>query len=429
MIFLKKLTPFTLPFLLAACGEDDYDSSGIQAPNAYEFSSLTDPSAPSSVDYREATTRLTLIKELEYLIGSDELQAYGQANDRDAVIDLLNRVYEGGTQANFDNNLAAVNLYDDSSTPTLIKGIDVSDGTLTFAADSFTVNTNIKDTVPSDTNEKIQDWFFNIATLAVDTNNSTRFISDGFDYQALVIGYLSVVMPFDRVSNTYLSTSSLAADNTRNDSSTIYTQLEHSWDLAFGYFGTSTSAKTQSLNAIISSNTSNVRHLDDFVFDLAAATAQRDMNSTLREANFSQSIIENFLTGRTLISLNKDHDLFSKQSNLISRHAENILYTWEKALAATLIYHTKNTIINRYIADKYNYHWAMMTVYAKAIAKNPNSILAPGVISDLTAAKIGIPANNSENLKQTTYLTTLYEAEQNIQQTYNFSDSDVESWR
>ncbi len=426
MIFLKKLTPFTLPFLLAACGEDDYDSSGIQAPNAYEFSSLTDPSAPSSVDYREATTQLTLIKELEYLIGSDELQAYGQANGRDAVIDLLNRVYEGGTQANFSNNLAAVNIYDnDLSTPTPIKGIDVSDGTLTFAADSFSVNTNLKSTVSAAINEQIQSWFLNIATLAIDTNDDTRFTNNEFNYQALIIGYLAVVMPFDQVSNTYLSTSSLAANNSRNDSNSVYTQLEHNWDLAFGYFGTSTSAKTQSLDAIITTPTSNVSHINDFVFDMAAVTAQRDLDSTLREANFSQAIVENFLDGRTAISLDESHDSFSNQRSLINNNATDILYNWERALAATLIYHTKNTIINRYVADDYNYHWAMMTVYAQAIAIYPDSLLDPEVIAALTKSKLG----TLELAKQTIYLQTLYEAEQDIKATYNFSSSDVSSWR
>jgi hypothetical protein len=428
MTFLKKITLFTLPFLLIACGEDDTDTSGLQTPITYEFISLTDPSAPSSVDYKVATTQLTLIKELEYLIGSDELQAYGQANDRDAVIVLLNRVYEGGTHTSFSNNLAMVNLYDDTSTPTTIKGINLGDGTLNFAADSLSENTNIKSTVSAEMNVQIQDWFFNIATLAADFNKDTRFTNNGFNFKALVVGNLSVTMPFQQVSNTFLSASNLAADNTRNDSSSSYTQLEHNWDLSFGYFGSSKLAKTLSLDKVISINTNktnNVSSLDDFVFDVAAATAQRDFDSTLRESNFSKAIIEGFLNGRTSITLNESHKLYSKQTSLINQYASAILYNWEKSLAATLIYHTKNTIINRYKTNDYDYHWAMMTVYAQAIASYKNSLLPPETITLLTNDKLSTEDIN----KQTIYLETLFEAEQTIKTTYGFSRSDVSSWR
>ncbi len=425
MKFLKKLTPFTLPFLLAACGNDDLDPSYIHVPNSYEFTSLTDPSAPSSVDYREATTRLALIKELEYVISSYTLQAYGEANGRDAVIDLLNRVYQGGTILDEANNLVVVNLHDDSSTPTPVKGINISETSLTFGNEAFTENTNIKNAVPSDMNDTIQGWFLKIANIATDGDYTSLYTKDGYDYKALIIGYLSVTMPFYQVSNTYLNTSSLTANNTRNDSSTPYTQLEHNWDLAFGYFGTSASAKTQSLESIIASNQGSVSQLNNYVFDMAAATAQRDLDSTLREANFSQLIIEDFLNGRAVISLGEGHELYSNQTTLINNHAESILYNWEKALAATLIYHIKNTIINRYIPTKYDYHWAMMTIYAQAIPMDPNALLAPEVIADLIKTKVDATDIN----KQTKYLATLFNAEQSIQQTYSFSESDVASWR
>jgi hypothetical protein len=277
-------------------------------------------------------------------------------------------------------------------------------------------------------NVQIQDWFFNIATLAADFNKDTRFTNNGFNFKALVVGNLSVTMPFQQVSNTFLSASNLAADNTRNDSSSSYTQLEHNWDLSFGYFGSSKLAKTLSLDKVISINTNktnNVSSLDDFVFDVAAATAQRDFDSTLRESNFSKAIIEGFLNGRTSITLNESHKLYSKQTSLINQYASAILYNWEKSLAATLIYHTKNTIINRYKTNDYDYHWAMMTVYAQAIASYKNSLLPPETITLLTNDKLSTEDIN----KQTIYLETLFEAEQTIKTTYGFSRSDVSSWR
>ncbi len=428
MNFLKKLTPFTLPFLLAACGNDDLDPNDIQSPDTYEFTSITDPSATSSVDYREATTRLTLIKELEYLIESDELQAFGQeTKSKEAVIALLNRVYDGGTQLSYSNNLMDVNLYDEASpAPTQVKGINVNDNTLTFTDNSLAENINLKDALSLNANLQIQNWFISIALLAIDDDDTTRFSSFGYDYQALIIGYLSVVMPFDQVSNHLLSTNNLGASNARDDSTTPYTLLEHNWDLAFGYFGTSTSAKIKSLDAITNGQENSVSHINYYVFDFAAETAQRDLQSTLREANFSQSLIELFLDGRTTISLNETHDSFSNQSTLITNYAADILYHWERALAATLIYHTKNTITNRYSADEYNYHWAMMTIYAQAIAIYPNSAITDDLLTSLTKDKVD-PTTNLAS--QTTYLGTLVDAERDTKDIYGFSSSDVSSWQ
>jgi len=425
MTFLKRLTPFTLPFLLAACGDDNLDPNAINAPDMYEFASLTNPSSVSSVDYREATTRLVLIKELEYLIGSDYLQEYGADlnNSKEDVVLLLNRIYEGGS-----SNLSENNLYGPSTTVTTIKGINfTSDNTPDFSDASLMTNINIKDAVSAKDNVQIQEWFEHIATLAVDQDADTRFISNGFDYQALVNGYLSVVMPFNQVNNIYLATNNLATDNSREISDLPYTQLEHNWDLAFGYFGTLASGQKSSLQNIIISNGS-VDNLDSYAFDFAAATAQRDLNSPFRDVTFSQSIMHHFLNGRATISLNEEHNYFPEQNTLINNHAEKILYNWERALAATLIYHIENMINNRYITDQYDYHWAMMNSYTQAIASNENSLISAELIATLTNNKAAFPQDSDEIRKQTTYLEGLYYAEQSLITSYDFTETNVNAW-
>ena len=113
----KKVALISLPLLLTACGDDDLDPDSINAPDVYNFTSLTDPSAVSSVDYKEATTRLVLIEELNYLIGSQYFLEYAESHGKDDAIILLNRAYTEGTKSSFINNLASVSLYTGNSNP------------------------------------------------------------------------------------------------------------------------------------------------------------------------------------------------------------------------------------------------------------------------------------------------------------------------
>ncbi len=449
MNFLKKLTPFTLPFLLAACGNDDLDPDAIDAPNTYEFSSLTDPSAMTSVDYNEATTRLVLIEELEYLINSDFLQSYGELHDHESVVALLNRIYGAGTKLSAANNLASVNLYDNSSTPTPINSVNFTDDTTTFIA--LEPNVNLQEVIPglntslptraiadaeangdfigwsfltnSDGSTypttMIQSWFNIIATLATDvngagnSNTATRFSSSNINYRDLIVSFLSASIPYSEVANVHLHEEIAMKDNSRSDSSLPYTQLEHHWDMAFGYFGTLINAKTISLDDILTTQTESVNNANDRVFTLAAAAAQRDLDSPLNSSFISKSLINNALDGRTLITKNKTGSLY--------QYRTNVLYNWEKTIAATLIHHINGSIGTGFTVNLD--HWSHMKAYALALQFNPNPILSEQALLDIHSL-IG----QSPKLDNKNYLRDLLLARDKVQASYNFSLEDVQNW-
>ncbi len=444
----KKVALISLPLLLTACGDDDLDPDSINAPDVYDFTSLTDPSAVSSVDYKEATTRLVLIEELNYLIGSQYFLEYAESHGKDDAIILLNRAYTEGTKSSFINNLASVSLYTGNSNPTPINSINFTGNIVTF--DSLSENVNLKEAMPGistniptrtiESNEEngdfigweiegnldgnsyadnmIQDWFEVIAELLTDKDDfdefdrTTQFIKDNINYHDLIISFLRASIPYSEISNRHLSPAVLAASNDQNDSTSPYTLLEHNWDMAFGYYGAPINIKLRSSANIIAAQTSSVTTINDHVFSIAGSAAQRDLDSPTNTSTLTKSFINAALTGRKLITLDNREQLADFAPILISN--------WEKTLAATLVHH-----INHSIASSGNTvnleHWAHMKAYALAMQFNSNT--DEQTLLDLHRLIGDLPLLNNRN-----YLIGLLEARGKLQNTYILPLSDLQNW-
>ncbi len=467
MNFLKKLTPFTLPLLLAACGEDDFDTSIIQAPNTYEFTSLTDPSASSSVAYEEVTTQMVLIKELEYLIGSGHLQTTAQSGGDQAVIDLLNRIYDSGS-----SNITATNIYNSSSSATPINGVTTTIDKLQADFSSMHAGVNLKSKMPGvntdliyrdsedsslgnllgwsmtgilnkDEDElsdkMIQDWFANIATLARNNPDTTTYRSNAIDYQALVTSYLSTALPYFQVTNILLNPEvGLKASNT---SQSQYTALQHNWDLAFAYFGASRRYKlnSKSINALAKGIDSNgderIDLFSEFNFTHARNAAELDNNAELSDTNFSQTIMQAFLNGRQLI----DEHITTNNDELLTEiniQANIICKNWEQVMAAQLVHHLNLTtqFIGFYgqsptLDAAYAQHWAYAKSYAIALQFNPNSIITFEALTATDSIHQLMSQSPETRLGiLSAYKNKLLTARNQMATTYSFSDRNTQTW-
>ncbi len=467
MALLKKLTLLTLPIFLSACGNDDLDPNEIHSPDTYEFSSQTDPAASSSVDYLEATTHLVLIKELQHLIGSPELQTVGTTQGKDAVIALLNKVYLDGTQY-----LSTTNIYNNQSEPTPISGVS---STLTKVQTDFSSldsNINLKNKLPGvhadliyrgnedaslgnligwnilhlddeDTllDTLIQNWFEKIALLAVDGDPTTKYIKTGLDYQNLVGSLLVGAIPYYQATQTLLNTTNgLIAENS---SQTSYTDLQHNWDLAFGYFGAHRQYKLQSkqLNATqfeFDSNDDNqLDLLSELNFTYASNAASLDFTSPINTVTFSIDINQAFLNGRQIINDNLNntttnngdfHKALIEQANIITG-------SWERVIAAQLIHYLNlNATDVLYYGqiesydNRYAKNWAFVKGYALALQFNPNSIVTEDELIDLHILIGQQPEVRTDPSRLRAYSNNLLIARNKLESIYSFTNSDVLAW-
>jgi hypothetical protein len=467
MVFLKKLTLFTLPLLLSACGNDDLDPNDIGTPDIYQFASQTDPAATSSVDYREATTRIILIKELQSLINSNYLQEVGVAQGKEAVIALLNRVYSAGTQS-----ISNVNLYNNQSIPTPISGVTNTLDKLQTDFSNLVNPVNLKSTMPgifanliyrkdgnsdlgyligwskagvNDGDEladiMIQDWFGQVAILAADIDPTSKTTRNGINYQTLISNFLNAAIPYYQATRTLLSMSyGLQASNS---SQTSYTQLQHNWDLAYGYFGSNSHYKSK--GHTINASQSEFDHNGDGKIDLFSEmnfnhsidAASLDARSPLTDTNFSEAIVQAFLDGRQLINNHIDTDIAGNAefSQALLHEASVITRNWDRVMAAQLIHYLNRAAVSSVhygpipaLNDIYANDWANVKSYALALQFNPDSLMSKDELIEIHTLIGSFPVVKNDTNKLRTYSNKLLMARDKIGSIYNISEMNLLNW-
>ncbi len=472
MIFLKKLTPFTLPFLLAACGNDDLDPSDLHTPDTYEFSSLTVPSAESSVEYKEVITRHILINELNHLIGSEYLQTVGATQGKDAVIELLNRIYKIGTKDQL-NNLVSVNLYDaESADATPINGTPLLSGLalLQTTFSDLSPNINLQDVMPGiaydlpyrdefnadfgeligwekfDVGDEdllpdalIQHWFERIATFASDDDDSTSYFEANLDYKTLIVQFLSATLSYPQVATFHLNEQQgLVAEN--SNIGQPYTNLQHQWDLAFGHYGLARDAKSLGASQISeqADNDSNGDGTIDLYAEYSYAFAQhaalKDMQSTFVDTNFSTKTVQAFLTGRQLIDLNySDSTQIHNFRSKINEQASNILTNWENSLIATMVQNinalsksVSYVELAPSLEQTYATQWANLKATALSLQFNENSPLGEDKLEALHSYIGSSPIIMRAGIPY--YTTDLFDARTLLQSQFNISQDNINAW-
>mgnify|MGYP000570469621 CR=1 FL=1 len=465
---LKRTIPCIFPLFLNGCGNDDLDTNSIDAPNTYTFASQTDPSVNSSVDYSDATTSLILIKELEYLIGSDYLQEVGSTQGKQAAIDLLNKIYVDGTQY-----LSVTNIYDAQSIlPTPIMGVTTSaekkqvdfsslgsavklqESLPGISADLFYRKENFASqgdfigwSEPSLLDEDllpdimIQNWFGEIADLASDDDPDTKFIKSGINYQVLVGSFLLGATAYYQ-STAYLINIDvgLAVSNT---SEGTYTALQHNWDMAFGYFGANAHYKlfNKDQNStefeFDNDNDQEIDLLSEYNLGYSVDAATLDASSVLYDTNLSTNSVQAFLNGRKIIN---DHLNSSLAGNVdfkkaMLMQADTINTLWEHVIAAKLIHYLNLTAIdalhygetdeiNAYYAE----HWGHAKGYALALQFNPSAIITLEELTDLHSFIGQAPSLKDDIYIKNEYSKKLVNAREKIRGIYDFSTVNALNW-
>lgn len=456
-----KLATAILPLslLLGGCGDDNLDPNAINAPDEYYFDSKTSP-GESSVDYSEATTRLILIKELEYLIGSDYLNEYGVSGNPTAVLNLLNRVYQLGT-----SNLKSSNIYSQSNVSTTIQAVHTTKPKLQTTYASLPSGIQLKNAMPGISKQlnyrdaeniqngyfigwdinlladedlvpdaMIQEWFKKIADLTVDDNPNTQFSNFTLDYKTLVTAFLTSSITYSQVTQIHLNPSIglMSANNSDGKS----TPLQHHWDMAFGYFGAhtnylSTRTENSSSNEFDNNGDGKINLLSEYNFDSASNSAYIDSTSYLASTQFSNKIAQAFLTGRQLIddNVNDESPEFRQQLNELSSVIKS---NWEKMMAAHIIRRLNRAIFllqtyvydDNIVFDLYKKDWAEIKSYAMALQLNPNAIIQKDDLETIHF-KLGKSTNTADT---NGYANKLYAVKKLLGTVYDFSDQNIESW-
>lgn len=453
---------------LGACKDDDIDSDVIEVPNTYDFKSLNQPEE-SSVNYRAATTRLLLIKELESLIESDYLQQVGEEQGETAVISILNTVYEGGTFNN-SNSLVTTNIYDSSDigSPTPIRAIKLepSLSLIQKTYSDITPNINIKNLLPSDKNvlplskngitkllgwshtiepihtyidTKIQAWFRSIAQIAADGDPTTKYTSN-INYKALLVNFLYGAIGYAQTTNSYLKDPIQLTSNQIEGTPTLI-EKQHKWDMAFGYFGAPASITETSHEHLRNAEFIDINkdglvdiYSEAIISDYINTSAGLDADSVYLSTNFTNNLMNSFLLGRALIDASPSSN-DQKQLELTDqlKHKQQlIIEEWEKVIAAQMI-HTINIIgrsapywevLSSY-DELYINNWSILKAQALILQFSPSSSFT---YDELHQMHIDIGTQPYKQHALNSYLGKIFNLRQDLMLKFEFSDIDVENW-
>ncbi|MDN5205337.1 DUF4856 domain-containing protein [Fulvivirgaceae bacterium BMA10] len=309
----------------------------ISVPGTYAFTRNSE----TTVSFSGQTDRLNQLSEIKTLMGNAN---NGQAVSAQALLDMYaNTGDNGGGNFSFTSTKQLKNK-------TFASAVETVEGWLNEMA----TNSDNPGTASSGTPGLLTRVGKN-KTILVDAN--------GREYAQLIEKGLMGSVFLNQVYNTYLTD-----DRTGNDVQNIslrdgknYTDMEHHWDEAFGYFGVPVDFPTTTTNRFWG-NYSNGR-------------------DALIGSN--QKLMDAYIAGRTAI-VNFDYDEKDAQ--------RDILYENLELVAAATAIHYINATLDNIGSDQGEMHHALSEAWAfiEALRYSPRAKMTQSEIDDILNTDIGI---------------------------------------
>ena len=419
----KTLALFSFLSLLAYTGCEDKDDDNavaeIEVPATFAFASRFDNL--SSVSYSGQVVRNLLINDIKTQMGTDA----GSKNPATLLSMMAN---------------------DDASR------------TILSASGKSTVQTKYHDISTSHLNDRL-DAVSSITIPGYDTDAKTLVVgmlneaaasgktrATGIRLDQMVQKTLWGAISYWQATSKYM-TKIPNDDNSVAVSGKNYTEMEHHWDESFGYFGAALDYNTayddgtrKSGPSVDSNSDGKLDFKKEVNMGWAVTAAKRDLCSSCGSYDYTKTIFDAYLKGRTLI-VNQ-----APLAEIIVQR-DIIMETWEKVVAAVTQHY-----INDVAADiaaliaagdatitpassatgDYENHWGEMRGYAHGLLYNSLSKVPASSVSRILAL-MGTapvyPSNGSFDDMQA-YHDKLKGAEMKaiFKQSFGFSDADIANY-
>ena len=261
---------------------------------------------------------------------------------------------------------------------------------------------------------------------------------DGRDLQQLLQKFLRGSIAYSQATDDYLDhdwdEKGLLADHTAAVDGKPYTELEHAWDEAFGYFGASRFAGGWTDEQIAA------RYLDvdgDGAIDLSSEyswghsvnAAKRDGGS-VSGTDFTAQAWDGFVNGRWLLANSAGGWLQDYELQELMEHRDQAVDAWEKAIASTVVHYINDTLQDMnaigtedYVFEDHAKHWSELKGFALALQFNPRCAIAESDLDAMHAAIGDAPTLQGGDVDAAK--TRLLAARTLIGTTYDFDDADL----
>ena len=271
----------------------------------------------------------------------------------------------------------------------------------------------------------------------------TFLSASGVDHQQLLENYLLGAVAFSQGCDDYLDDSTVGkgilSDNAVQVEGKPFTELEHAWDEAFGYFGAARAFATHSVadnvgGFVDADGNGSADWLSEVNYGHARTAAQRD-ESSATSTRFGYDAVTALVEGRRVITAAAG-PLSTAQLDTLRSLRGTIEQNWERALAATAI-RSINDIVVELGAEPATYSfvnhttlWSELKGVLLSLQFNPRSpMLVDGAARLRQAhelvggdAPVIARAGFADAVVDFTALRTL------LQVTYRFDERDVAAW-
>ena len=423
---LNKVTTlaFLSLFVFSACEDNDNDeeeqeqgASKILQPLTYSFNSRFTESE-SSVSYSGQVVRNLLINDIKTQMGTDA----GSKNPATLLSMMANDDATRAILAVGDMSTVQTK-YHDISTSHLNDRLD--------AVESITIpgyNATAKTLVGG--------WLQEAASTG-----KTR--ATGIRLDQITQKTLWGAISYWQATSKYM-TKIPTDDNAVAVEGKAYTVMEHHWDESFGYFGAALDYNTgytddtdRKTSPYFDSNSDGkIDFKSEYNAGWAVTAAKRDLCTGCGDYDYTKTIFDAYLNGRTLIVNQEPLDQILAQRDII-------METWEKVVAAVTMHYINDsaadvkalidagggqTAGSAQTAD-YENHWGEMRGYAHGLLYNSLSKVPASSITRILTLMGTAPVYGTVAELQA-YHDVLKGAEMNaiMKQSFGFTDADVANY-
>jgi hypothetical protein len=495
-VYSKFLAMFLFS-LLVACGgssnnpdpvDPDYSS---EAPSTYNFTNSTYTTEPADsvsytgqvarqllisgmVDYMEAMeesakTKAEFMVDLDFYMdgdgADDALTGFRLKNGKVDGSDILNAVTYGDISSgkNLDGKIAGGNGEGGGETSKLINDefIGWSDGLSNGALPIDLVDLWIAQLA----SQASDGTSFSVPTVDGDVPvNSVQYDEQGRNQRQLLQKFLMGAVSFSQGTNDYFQ-SNWAVQVTTQEGSKNYTEAEHNYDEAFGYYGaardnndyTDLEARAKSgrddwKNGYYDTNGDDlIDPRSEFNFGHSQNCAKRDVGSAgnANPTDLSTEAMDAFLAGRHIIAnASAAGSITDAELEELQGHIKTAALTWEKCIAATAIHYINDVsddiaeFSNGSYASVSNFtnlgkHWSELKGFALSLQFSPFSPFRDPAVTavdlydlETVLSNIGdkpvLATDTQGNIDA--YKLDLIEARTILQNAYSFDPVNVAEW-
>ena len=394
-LLLNTMLIFSSILIFQGCGDDNpapTATNTVTAPDSYQFGSRFDGDDVSSVSYSGQTVRNVLIGDIKSTIAN---AGEGTSTTAEALVALYTNSSATATLLN-DATIA----YQDISTKNLsgkiapdnVIGYDMSPDAL------------------------IRSWFNAVENYDYDQTptglNIDQMVGKGL--LGMVSYYQATSVYFDKV-NDATENNATAATSTADDGTVTtkaYTDMEHHFDEAFGYYGAAIGYKnmTESERQSSGSATTAAEYTTLVNFDWAKYASKRsDVAGCSQSTDLDDTIMNAFLLGRAHISAESPLADIQEQMDIVSTG-------WETVIAANIIHYAADvkglmvagaSDFNCSMDASCSKYWSEMAPFAMALQFNENSPLTTADLTTLQSVIGMAPPTTNTAADQATFQTVV----------------------